>query len=113
MTVDEFVESNVLPQYRDIVQLIRQYMRELAPEAQEVFSYSMPCYKGTQIFAYITSAKTGVTFGFARGKQFEDKYAMLRGSGKTSRHLTFKSAGEIDKETLEYYIQQAVDWDAR
>lgn len=36
MNVDEFVKSKVLPQYRDIVELIRQYMRELAPDAKNI-----------------------------------------------------------------------------
>jgi hypothetical protein len=112
-TVDDFVQSKVLPQHRDIVQLIRHYMRDLAPDAQEVFSYGMPCYKRSQILAYVTSAKTGITFGFPRGKQFEDKYALLRGTGKTSRHLKFKTVGDASKEKIAYYIRQAVDWDAR
>lgn len=113
MTVDEFVKSRVLPEYKDIVELIRQYMREMAPEAQEVISYGIPAYKGNRILAVISPTKKDITFAFSRGAEFEDKYGLLQGVGKVSKHLKFKSVDEIKKEVLGYYIKQALDLDSK
>jgi len=113
MNVDEFVNSKVLPQYRDIVELIRQYMRELAPDAQESISYGIPAYKGNKIFAVISPTKKDITLSFSHGIEFEDKYALLKGVGKVSRHLKFKNIDQVNKEVLEYYIKQALDIDSR
>ena len=45
MTVDEFVESKVLPEFRPVVAAIRSLMKESAPNAEEVMSYGLPMYK--------------------------------------------------------------------
>ena len=113
MDVDEFVNSRVLPQYRDIVELIRQYMREMAPDTQELISYGLPAYKRNRIIAVISPTKKDITFSFSRGIQFEDKYAMLRGAGKSSKHLKFKSLDDVKNEVLDYYIKQALDLDSK
>ncbi len=113
MEVDEFVEKRVLPEYRDIVQLIRQYMRELAPDAQESISYGIPAYKMNKIFAVISPTKKDITLSFAHGREFEDKYGMLKGVGKVSKHLKFKKASEVKKEVLEYYVKQALELDSK
>jgi uncharacterized protein YdhG (YjbR/CyaY superfamily) len=42
MTVDEFVASKVLPEFRPVVASIRSLMKESAPDAQEVISYGIP-----------------------------------------------------------------------
>lgn len=113
MTVDEFVNSKVLPEYKDTVELIRQYMREMAPDAQELISYGIPAYKRNRIFAVISPTKKDITLSFSRGTKFEDKYAMLKGVGKVSKHLKFKSVDAINKEVFNYYVDQALDWDSK
>jgi hypothetical protein len=113
MTVDEFVTSKVLPEYRGIVELIRQYMRELAPGAQEIISYGIPAYKVKRIIAVISPTKKDITLAFSRGAEMEDGYALLQGVGKISKHLKFKSVGEVKKEVLAYYVKQALDLDSK
>lgn len=112
-TVDEFVEGKVLPEFREIVQLIRGYMRELAPGVQEMISYGIPAYKGKRILAVISPTKKDITFSFSRGAQFEDKYNLLKGVGKSSKHIKFTIVGNVKKEVLEYYIKQALDFDLK
>ena len=95
------------------MELIRQYMRELAPKAQEMISYGIPAYKGQRILAVISPSKKGITFSFSRGAQFEDKYNQLKGVGKSSKHLKFKNLVDVRKEVMEYYINQALDFDLK
>ncbi len=113
MTVDEFVEARVLPQFRDVVALIRKLMHETAPEAEELVSYGIPAYRMKRIIAVISPTKKDITLSFSRGIRFEDKYGMLKGVGKSSKHVKIKSVETANKEALVYYIKQAVEWDAR
>jgi hypothetical protein len=113
MTVDEFVEGDVLLEFRPIVAAIRSLMKECAPDAQEVISYGMPAYKGKRLFAWISTTKKDITLGFSRGTQMEDRYGLLGGVGKVSRHVKMKNLGEVNKTALRYYIKQAVNLDKR
>jgi hypothetical protein len=63
--------------------------------------------------AVISPTKKDITFAFSRGAQFEDKYSLLKGVGKSSKHIKFKNAGGVNKEVLEYYIKQALEFDLK
>ncbi len=113
MTVDEFVQAKVLPEFHPIVALIRDLMKECAPEATELVSYGIPAYKVRRIIAVISPTKKDITFSFSRGSQFEDKYNLLRGVGKSSKHIKIKKVEEANKDVLRYYIRQALEFDAK
>jgi hypothetical protein len=112
VTVDEFIEAKVEPEFRPIVAVIRSLMKECAPDAHEVFSYGMPVYKGKTLFAWINPPKRDVTVSFTRGVRLEDKYNLLRGDSKGgARHVKMKSLDDINEPALKYYIRQAVKLD--
>jgi hypothetical protein len=113
MTVDEFVATKVLPEYQDVAAFIRTFMREKAPQARESISYNMPVYTMNRIVAYFLPNKNGITFSFTYGAQFEDKYGLLRGEGKSAKHVKLKSLAAINREALEYYLRQALALDAQ
>lgn len=46
MTVDEFVKTRVLPEFQPIAAMLRELMREMAPDAHEEIRYGIPAYKG-------------------------------------------------------------------
>jgi len=87
LSVDEFVEHIVLPEYRDVVSELRSLMRRHAPGAEELTAYGIPCYRRKRYLAVISPNKQGITFLFTRGAQFEDSYWLLRGAGKSSRTM--------------------------
>ena len=68
MNVDEFVTSKVLPELQPVVAMLRELMREMAPEATEQISYGIPMYKGRKIVAYINPTKKDITFGFSQAE---------------------------------------------
>ena len=112
MTVDDFIEAKVAPEFRPIVAAIRSLMKECAPHAREAFSYGMPVFKGKTLFAWINPPKKDVTLSFTRGVQMADRYGLLRGSAKAgTRHLKMKNLGEVNTPALKYYIEQAVNLD--
>ncbi len=111
MTVDEFVEKRVLPEHRDTVAKIRELMRRDARDAEEVISYGIPAYRRKRIIAVISPTKKDITFSFSRGAQMEDRYGMLRGEGKSSKHIKIKSPADFNATAVRYYVKQAIALD--
>ncbi len=114
MTVDDYIDSKVLPEHRETVAMLRGLVRECAPGAEELISYGMPVFKARKmIFAWIIATKKDITFSFREGISFEDKFDVLRGVGKHARHIKLKTADSVDTDALRYYIKQALDLDAK
>jgi hypothetical protein len=113
MTVDEFVNAKVLPEFREVVAEIRKDMKELAPQAEELITYGIPGYRVKKMIAVISPTKKDITLAFSRGAEMEDKYGLLKGVGKVSKNLKFRKASEVDKEVLAYYVKQALELDNR
>jgi hypothetical protein len=44
--------------------------------------------------------------------QFEDKFDLLRGTGKHARHVKIQSAHGVEPDALRYFIKQALALDA-
>jgi uncharacterized protein YdhG (YjbR/CyaY superfamily) len=112
-TIDEFLERRVLPEHRPIVALLRKMMREHAPEAKEQISYGILMWKGNRGLAVISPTKKDITFAFSRGAKFEDKFGLLQGVGRVSKHVKIKDVKDVPKAALKYYIKQAVQLDAK
>jgi uncharacterized protein YdhG (YjbR/CyaY superfamily) len=113
MTVDDFIKARVLPQFHPVVAMIREMMKEYAPDAQELISYGIPAYRRKRIIAVISPTKKDITLSFSRGIQFEDRYGLLRGVGKSSRHIKLKDPATANREALRDYIRQALELDDR
>ena len=113
MNVDDFVQTKVLPEFQPVVAMIRELMKECAPNAKEMISYGIPAYKAKRILAVISPTKKDITFSFSRGAEFEDKYSLLRGVGKKSKHVKLRNPGDVNKDALRYYIKQALELDAK
>jgi hypothetical protein len=111
VTVDEFVVTKVLPEYRDIVERIRLLMHDY-PEVEEVISYGIPGYRRRRMIAVISPTKKGITFAFSRGAEFTDDYGLLEGVGKVSKNVRMRSLDQFNEPALRYYIDQALAIDA-
>jgi hypothetical protein len=109
--VDDFVARRVQRELRPVVAMIRALMKECAPRAQESISYGIPAYKMRRIIAVISPTKKDITFSFSRGAQFDDKYGMLRGVGKSSKHVKIRDVASADQRALRYYIREALRLD--
>jgi len=112
-SVDEFVKIKVLPEFHPVVAMIREMMKEYAPEAQELISYGIPSYRVKRIIAVISPTQKDITFAFSRGAEFEDPYSLLKGVGKVSKHVKLKNIDSANREALRYYIGQALEFDKK
>jgi hypothetical protein len=113
LTVDDFVETKVLPEFRPIVAMLQTLMKERAPDVKEIIAYGIPAYRGKRILAVISPTKKDITFSFSCSAAFEDRYSLLRGVGKVSKHVKIKNLANANTEALHDYIQQALEFDAK
>ena len=112
MTVDEYLRTKIRLEQQGIVETLRKFMHEMAPNAHEEISYGIPVWKGKRILAVISPTKKDITFAFSRGADFEDKYGLLQGVGKVSKHVKIKDIHDVNIDALRYYIKQALEFDA-
>lgn len=115
--LENFLESRVQPQFRDIVRAFVSQMARVAPEATfrmrggtETY-YSVPVFKMNRDVVAISPTKSCVTFSFTKGAHFEDPFDMLHGSGKHSRTVQVKTLENYPEEPLRHYIRQAIELD--
>ena len=90
-TIDEFLKHKVLPEHRPIVAMLRALMKECAPEAKEQISYGILMWRQKRGLAVISPTKKDITFAFSQGAKFDDKFSLLQGAGKVSKHVKIKT----------------------
>ena len=112
-TIDDFLKYRVQPEHKPIVAMLRALMRECAPGAREEISYGILMWKQRRGLAVVSPTKKDITFAFSQGAKFEDKYELLQGVGKVSKHVKIKDAKDAPRIALKYYIKQALQFDAR
>jgi hypothetical protein len=113
MTVDEFVQEKVRPDLLEVAAALRARMAECAPGAREMMSHGLPMWIDKSTLAWLSPTKKDITFSFAFGVDFEDRYGLLRGDARNSRFVKVASVAAFDEQALRYYIAQAVERDAR
>jgi len=114
LTVDEFVKTRCCRNFKPIVTIIRELMKEYAPNATEVIKLRNTGLQNKKdICGHSAQTRKGITFSFTHGTEFEDKYNLLRGVGKVSRHVKIKNLADANKEALRYYVKQALEIEAK
>jgi uncharacterized protein YdhG (YjbR/CyaY superfamily) len=78
MTVDEFVKTKVLPEYREIVSMLRELMHKMAPDAKEAISYGIPVYKKKRILAVISPPRKVLPLLFPEGQNLKTNMVFLK-----------------------------------
>jgi hypothetical protein len=102
-----------LPEFQPVVEMIRELMKEYTPAVEEIMSYGIPTYRARRIKAVSCPTKKDITFAFSRGVDMENKYGLLRGVGKVSKHIKIKNLDQVNEDALRYYIDQALEIDTR
>lgn len=92
---------------REILEVLRQLLREAVPEAQEEFKWSRPVYRTRTDFAYFKTAKAYVTLGFNKASLLQDPDGRLEGTGKDMRHLKLRTMADVDRPLLKAWFKAA------
>ena len=106
-TVDEYVDS-LQGWQREVVSMLRDLIREAAPEATEAIKWAQPVYEDHGPFCYIKAFKNHVNFGFWRGADLPDPEGLIESSGKKMGHVKLVGSDEIRPEVFAEYVRAAV-----
>ena len=91
-----------------MIQKIRSIILSSAPGIQESLKHKIPFYSHKGLLCYINPTSLNVIIGFSKGAEFANEDNVLVGSGKTVRHLIYKSIKEIKTESLQHLIFEAL-----
>lgn len=82
MSIDEY-HASFPPAVRAMLDVLRQTIREAAPEAEEVISYNMPAFRQQRVLVYYAAYKNHI--GFYPLPAMLDRFSSELSSYKTSK----------------------------
>jgi len=111
-TLDDLLTS-FPPPIVDTVDRLRQIIHQVAPGAKEKANrgWCSISYRDAQVgyFCGIFLFESHVDLIFEFGSLLEDPQGSLQGKAKQTRYLRFHEPGDVDKETVSFFIQSALD----
>jgi hypothetical protein len=115
--IEQFISTKVKPEFEPIFSKFRTLVKQKFPTLQEEMRggtekyYGVPVYRQNKIVFTVSPTQKGITFSFAEGKEFEDKYKLLEGVGNKTLNLRLSRIVDYSEEVLEYYISQGIEID--
>jgi hypothetical protein len=105
------------PHVSHLALALREIVLEEAPDAIEsiVKSYAVAIgfsFTGKPLkdgFCHVVTYATHVNLGFNRGAQLPDPNRILKGDGKSIRHVTIKDQGDLENPAIRKYLQAAIE----
>ena len=100
----------------DLALALREVILEEAPDASEsVYQvYTVAIWFGfsgkmKDMFCYIATNAAHVNLGFPRGGTLPDPNKVLKGDGKTMRHIKLRSLADVERPLVRRYIRAAME----
>jgi hypothetical protein len=108
--VNQYI-SNLPEEIQEITNSLREIILNTSPELKEEYKWSMPNYSYKGLACYLQASKKHVNLGFQKGNELEDKdtHNLLKGSGKTMRHIRLTKKEDIKPELFTSLIQAAME----
>ena len=105
------------PQVSSLALALREIVLEEAPKAIESLAKGYAVAIGFSFtgkpmkdgFCHVVAYSTHVNLGFNRGAQLPDPARILKGTGKSIRHITFRSHEELENPLIRRYLQAAIE----
>ena len=104
--VDSYIEE-LAPDAKKTAADLRSMICDQAPDAQEEFKWSRPCYKLEKAFCSFLVCKEHISLAFEQGTQLDDPHSLLEGNGKLMRHTKIPLAGPTPLGVKELIKQAA------
>lgn len=111
--IEMWLEKNFSPDIQALVREIQRWVHGVLPNASEVLAvgYKMIMYK-TQpkmngFVVYVGPYTNHVNLGFLEGTSLPDPHKLLKGTGKTLRHVKIKGVGDLEQVGLQELVEAA------
>ena len=95
--INDYIKKQKSPQ-KEICQELRRFILETLPGAKEEMKWGAPVFYEGKF--YIGAFKNSVNLGFSINGLTEEEKKLFEGSGKTMKHIKFRSLQDIDKEKM-------------
>jgi hypothetical protein len=105
--------ENYPPQIQSLVQQMREWVKTVLPDAAEVLAtgYKMIMYKvepkAKEWVVYIGPYPNHANLGFIAGTSLPDPHKLLKGTGKTLRHIKIKQATDLERNGVKELVEAA------
>jgi hypothetical protein len=109
MNVRQFINEQPQPQ-REMMTILRSWILDLGPHAQEKISYKKPYFSFYGTMCYLSSHDEGVDLGFTKGYEISDEQKILESKGrKQVKTITFHSVAELEEneEAIRHILNEA------
>jgi len=104
-TVDRYFSALESPQ-KEICLSLRGIIFRQIPSVHEEMKWGVPAYEGGKF--YVVALKDHVNLGFSLKDLPEEKQRILKGSGKTMKHLEYYTLDDIDELTIKDLLKSVL-----
>ena len=99
--------GKVEPELREVVRGLRRTILDAVPGVEETVKWGNLTYEMNGIVCAIVIHKGHVNLQLWRGTELADPEDLLEGTGKSMRHVTVGSPGDIKRGPIKALIKQA------
>jgi hypothetical protein len=105
--VDEYIDK-LTPEKQQLAQAVRRIISQTAAHLEECVRWENPCYFFYGPVCYFASSRSGLHFGFFRGKELSDPERRLVSRNGQLPHIKLRTLDDIDEAYFTDLVRQAV-----
>lgn len=105
--VDEYIES-LAPEKKELARVVRRIVAASAAHLEEAMRWDRACYFFYGPVCYIALSRSGIHFGFFRGKELTDPKRRLVSRNGHYPHIKVRSLEDIDERYFGDLVREAV-----
>ena len=105
--VDEYIET-LTPEKQQLAKEVRRIVTASVAHLEEAVRWECPCYFFYGPVCYFASSRSGIHFGFFRGKELSDPNKRLVSRNGQHPHIKVRSLDDIDEEYFSNLVREAV-----
>jgi hypothetical protein len=105
--VDEYVEK-LSPEKQLLAQEVRRIINSSVAHLEECVRWDCACYFFYGPVCYFSSSRSGIHFGFFRGKELSDPHRRLVSRNGQYPHIKIRTIADIDEVYFADLVREAV-----
>jgi hypothetical protein len=105
--VDDYIEK-LTPEKQQLALAVRRIIHQTAAHLEECVRWENPCYFFYGPVCYFASSRSGIHFGFFRGKELSDPGRRLVSRNGQLPHIKLRTLEDIDEAYFGELVREAV-----
>ncbi|WP_299759390.1 DUF1801 domain-containing protein [uncultured Pontibacter sp.] len=105
--VDEYIDK-LSPEKQLLAQEVRRIINSSVAHLEECVRWDCACYFFYGPVCYFSSSRSGIHFGFFRGKELSDPHRRLVSRNGQYPHIKIRTIADIDETYFADLVREAV-----